>query len=87
MLDDDLERLELALRGVYRLALGGLRWLGYGNPIVSEAALTTAIPTMPIVIMLAVQFRTGGGCVRRVPQRDRLAHHDGGFHRPDKLNG
>src|SRR5580704_13438262 len=30
------------------LVLGGLRWVGYGNPIVSEAVLTTAIPTMPI---------------------------------------
>jgi malonate transporter and related proteins len=39
------------------MVLGGLRWLGHGNPIVSEAALTTAIPTMPIVIMLAVQYR------------------------------
>jgi malonate transporter len=39
------------------LALGGLRWLGFGNPIVSKAVLTTAIPTMPIVIMLAVQYR------------------------------
>ena len=39
------------------LVLGGLRGLGYGNPIVSEAVLTTAIPTMPIVIMLAVQYR------------------------------
>ncbi len=39
------------------LVLGGLRWLGYGNPIVSEAVLTTAMPAMPIVIMLAVQYR------------------------------
>ena len=39
------------------LTLGGLRWLGFGNPIVSKAVLTTAIPTMPIVIMLAVQYR------------------------------
>jgi malonate transporter and related proteins len=39
------------------LVLGGLRWLGYGNPIVSEAVLTTAIPAMPMVIMLAVQYR------------------------------
>ena len=39
------------------LVLGGLRWVGYGNPIVSEAVLTTAIPTMPIVIMLALQYR------------------------------
>jgi malonate transporter len=39
------------------LVLGGLRGLGYGNPIVSEAVLTTAIPAMPIVIMLALQYR------------------------------
>ena len=39
------------------LVLGGLRWLGYGNPIVSDAVLTTAIPAMPIVIMLALQYR------------------------------
>jgi hypothetical protein len=39
------------------LVLGGLRWIGYGNPIVSEAVLTTAIPAMPIVIMLALQYR------------------------------
>jgi malonate transporter len=38
------------------LVLGGLRWLGYGNPIVSKAVLTTAIPAMPMVIMLAVQY-------------------------------
>ena len=39
------------------LVLGGLQWLGYGSPIVSEAVLTTAIPAMPIVIMLALQYR------------------------------
>jgi malonate transporter len=39
------------------LVLGGLRWLDYGNPIVSKAVLTTAIPSMPMVIMLAVQYR------------------------------
>src|SRR6201988_4023753 len=39
------------------LVLGGLRWAGYRNPIVSEAVLTTAIPTMPIVIMFALQYR------------------------------
>jgi malonate transporter len=39
------------------LVLGGLRWLGYGNPTVSEAVLTTAIPAMPIVVMLALQYR------------------------------
>jgi predicted permease len=39
------------------LVLGGLRWAGYGNPIISEAVMATAIPTMPIVIMLALQYR------------------------------
>jgi malonate transporter len=39
------------------LVLGGLLWLGYGAPIRAEAVLTTAIPTMPIVIVLAVQYR------------------------------
>jgi hypothetical protein len=39
------------------LVLAGLRWIGYSNPIVSEAVLTTAIPAMPIVIMLALQYR------------------------------
>ena len=38
------------------LVLVGLRSLGYGAPIVSEAVLTTAIPSMPIVIVLAVQY-------------------------------
>jgi predicted permease len=39
------------------LVLGGLLWLGQANPIVNEAVLTTAIPAMPIVIMLAIQYR------------------------------
>ena len=39
------------------LVLVGLRWLDYGNPIVSKAVLTTAIPSMPMVILLAVQYR------------------------------
>src|SRR6202789_2057794 len=37
--------------------LSSLRWMGYGNPVVSEAVLTTAIPAMPIVLMLALQYR------------------------------
>jgi malonate transporter and related proteins len=41
------------------LVLGGLRWLDYGNPIVSQAVLTAAIPSMPMVILLAVQYRAG----------------------------
>jgi hypothetical protein len=32
--------------------------MGYGNPVVSEAVLTTAIPAVPIVIMFAMQYRT-----------------------------
>lgn len=39
------------------LLLGSLRWLGYGNSIVSKAVLTTALPSLPMVIMLAVQYR------------------------------
>jgi predicted permease len=39
------------------MVFGGLRWLGYGNPVVSEAVLTSAVPAMPIVIMLALQYR------------------------------
>ena len=39
------------------LVLVGLRWLEYSNPILSEAVLTTAIPVMPIVAMLALQYR------------------------------
>jgi hypothetical protein len=39
------------------LVLGGLLWFGYGSSIVREAVLTTAIPTMPIVIVLAVQYQ------------------------------
>jgi malonate transporter and related proteins len=38
------------------LVLVTLRWLGFRNPIVDEAVLTTAIPCMPIVIMLAVKY-------------------------------
>jgi malonate transporter and related proteins len=38
------------------LVLVGLRSLGYGSPIVPEAVLTTAIPVMPIVLVLAVQY-------------------------------
>jgi hypothetical protein len=43
------------------LVFGGLRWAGYGNPILSQAVLTTAIPAMPIVIMFALQYRIKEG--------------------------
>jgi malonate transporter len=39
------------------LVLVGLWAVGIGNPLRSEAALTTAIPVMPIVVMLALQYR------------------------------
>jgi malonate transporter len=39
------------------LVLVGLWAVGIGNTLRSEAALTTAIPVMPIVVMLALQYR------------------------------
>jgi malonate transporter and related proteins len=39
------------------LVLGGLRWFGYSNVILKEAVLTVALPTMPIVTMLALQYQ------------------------------
>jgi malonate transporter and related proteins len=39
------------------LVLCGLRWLGYGNPLLREAVLMMTIPAMPIVAMLALQYR------------------------------
>jgi malonate transporter len=41
------------------LVLVGMRLLSYHNPLVSQAVLTTAVPTMPIVIMFAMQYRVG----------------------------
>src|SRR5277367_3888409 len=55
----DLTALSLALlKNIVQpaLVLVGLLSLGYGAPIVPEAVLTTAIPVMPIVIVLAVQY-------------------------------
>ena len=43
------------------LVLVSLRSLGYGAPIVPKAVLTTAIPVMPIVIVLAVQYHVWEG--------------------------
>jgi predicted permease len=39
------------------LVLGGLRCFRYSNPILEEAVLTVALPTMPIVTMLALQYK------------------------------
>jgi malonate transporter and related proteins len=56
----DLTAISLALlKNIVQpaLVLVGLLSLGYGGtPIVPEAVLTTAIPVMPIVIVLAVQY-------------------------------
>jgi hypothetical protein len=55
----DLTAISLALlKNVAQpaMVLIGLLSLGYGAPIVPEAVLTTAIPVMPIVIVLAVQY-------------------------------
>lgn len=38
------------------LVLGGLLWVGYRGSVVAKAVLTAAIPTMPIVVALAVQY-------------------------------
>lgn len=43
------------------LVLAGLRLFSYRNPIVSEAVLTTAIPSMPIAIMLALRYGISEG--------------------------
>jgi malonate transporter and related proteins len=55
---DRIVLLLVALKNVIQpaLVLGGFLWLGYGQPIRAEAVLTTAIPTMPIVIALAVKY-------------------------------
>jgi malonate transporter len=49
----------VALKNIMQpaLVLCGLRRIGYRNPVVSEAVLTTAIPAMPIVLMFALQYR------------------------------
>ena len=62
MLADDLERLELALRGVYRLALGGTAVgtginaaPGFGEAAASEIARLTSLPFVTAPNKFAVQ--------------------------------
>jgi fumarate hydratase class II len=62
MLDDDLERLELALRGVYRLALGGtavgtgLNSLpGFDRDVAAQIAELTGLPFVTAPNKFAVQ--------------------------------
>jgi malonate transporter and related proteins len=35
----------------------GMLWLGYGEPLLGEAVVTSALPPVTIVVMLAVQYR------------------------------
>lgn len=39
------------------LVLGGMLWFGYANPILGQAVLTTALPSVVLVVMLSVQYR------------------------------
>lgn len=41
------------------LVLGGLLFLGFGRPVVPHAVVATAIPAMPIVVMLALDYKVG----------------------------
>jgi len=41
------------------LVLGGLLFLGFGRPVVPQAVVTTATSVMPIVVMLALEYRVG----------------------------
>lgn len=39
------------------LVCAGMLWLGYGDPLLGEAVVTSALPPVTLVVMLAVQFR------------------------------
>ena len=69
------------------LVLCGLRWLGYGNPLLRAAVLMMTIPAMPIVAMLALQYRVAEALAASSVffQRDRLGDHAGSLHPADKL--
>jgi hypothetical protein len=32
-------------------------WFGYTNPILGQAVLTTALPSVALIVMLSVQYR------------------------------
>jgi predicted permease len=40
------------------LVCAGMLALGYKNPILGQTVVTTALPAVAVVVMLAVQFRT-----------------------------
>jgi len=35
----------------------GMLWLGFGNPLLGQTVVTTALPAVTLVVMLAVQYR------------------------------
>jgi len=39
------------------LVCAGMLWLGYGNPQLGEAVVTSALPPVTLVVLLAVQYR------------------------------
>lgn len=39
------------------LVCAGMLWLGFGNPILGQTVVTTALPAVTLVVMLAVQYR------------------------------
>ena len=54
------------------LVLCGLRWLGYGNPLLREAVLMMTIPAMPIVAMLALQYQVAEALAASSHPADKL---------------
>jgi len=39
------------------LVLGAMAWLGYGDPLLGQAVLTSALPSVVLSVMLAVQYQ------------------------------
>lgn len=39
------------------LVCAGMLWLGYGDPMLGEAVVTSALPPVTLVVLLAVQYR------------------------------
>jgi malonate transporter and related proteins len=39
------------------LVCAGMLWLGYGEPLLGQAVVTSALPPVTLVVMLAVQYR------------------------------
>lgn len=39
------------------LVCAGILWLGYSNPLLGEAVVTSALPPVALVVMLAAQYR------------------------------